>query len=247
MYFIIHQSLLNGNITIVADCADHDQAIQLLKRKALEFIKEEDGIKKADSKPFLTREVLIGAVQDITIKPGHYLLLGDNTIEVHKKEHLVSRGYFGGASLTSSMQHSGTYRVVSYKQHVRVTTTVCKDCNKTIVTSNRDSHRYSMDRNGVYSSLINDMQNSSFFLRMQEKDKEYQRGCEIEAQLSSVAEAVAESVLTEVLAEVEALPEADVESVLAKVDDYIEDCNEEWVPDDEWSPDEEWNPFEIKN
>lgn len=159
MYFILFQDNY-GHTTIMGDTASEDQAKTLLTKTALEFIKEEDGLKKA-------KTAFVDAItNDMT--NGHYLVLEPDelTITLFKKSSIEQHGYFGSTYIPHIIC-LGYYYTVQYEPSERVSANVCPRCNERSELANA-THRYSMDRNGQYSAVIADLRNSPLFHKMRE-------------------------------------------------------------------------------
>lgn len=171
MYYVIFQDN-DGDLKILGDCSNSDQAEKLLQNIAIEFIKEEDGLKKAKN-PFVN-VTNTSMLSDNNIPFGHFLVQeSDAMISVYRKAQVCHQGYFVD-SITSSVERIGLYRTLVYTPREQITTNVCPECNTRTRLAN-DSHRYSMDKGGRYSALITDLKTSSFFLKMRELTDEYLR------------------------------------------------------------------------
>jgi hypothetical protein len=182
MYYIVFQDS-NGNLKILADCQDSEQAETLLQRTALEYIKEEDGLKRAKNAFVDTSSVDV--TDDVVVPCGHFLVQDcDTTISLYRKSQIIHKGYFG-TSCESSVERIGRYRTLIYSPkapRTQLTTNVCPDCN-TRTQLAKDAHRYSMDRDGRYSALITDLKASLFFQKMRELTDAYLREEEEEQEL----------------------------------------------------------------
>lgn len=118
MYYVIKVDTENLNANIIGSCSFKNELERTINKLATEFIKEEEGTKKA-------KDSFVKNIEELktdTCKDGYYLLKkDDNVIEVYKKETVIVNGY-----IMTSIDHKIThvYKFVC-SEYIDLTENVC--------------------------------------------------------------------------------------------------------------------------